>query len=294
MRGHAEPLEDIAASAGWLELGTRLDAAMEAHAAYGLPRPEDVLKEVASLRGQTSVSVRDAVLAARYARKHFADRLRDDPDFRIGVSNVKQLALLGDIEGSEVDALRQSVLDGRISFRALAKEVDRIRESAVLNPQLDVEPRGRLQTFKQSRKFENSFQAFIEDVYIPSQRAILTIRKVTKLGYIPVDFIIFDEGQAAIAIEVKASPREAMHERMLIEELGLSVLARQKVPEVWFVTHADLKDQTERIEAVSASLGITGIRFMTFDPGVASKGDAAALEEIRLTSHERLDRLQQR
>ena len=77
MSGPVGSLEEIAADKGnWRIFGIRLLGAMTDPSLYGFSRSDEVLAEVARLRGQTSESLMNSVRAARYLVEHAPAELR--------------------------------------------------------------------------------------------------------------------------------------------------------------------------------------------------------------------------
>ncbi|MER2507927.1 MAG: hypothetical protein ABTQ27_04115 [Amaricoccus sp.] len=284
----AEPvdaLEEIAADMGnWRMLGIRLLGAMTNPSLYGFSRSDEVLAEVARLRGQTPESLMNSVRAARYLVEHAPAelrRLRDDPG--IGLSHVNLLARLDDIDTEEVQTLKVRVFNGEMTYRQLAAKVRAIQEgagAAVADICLRVGPPERVLGRKRAKSFEWTLKQFLT-----ARLKDLTGRPKAKLESgqkqlpVPVDYIVRDSGVSVIAIEAKA-PRRTFRQSVLVDMLGTCSLLQRRVPEVWLITPHGWEAGLEKIASIADEMHQPGLRFFTFDEATAVSG-TSALREIQ-------------
>lgn len=279
-----DPLEEIAADKGhWYSLGLRLLGAMTDPALHGFSRSDEVLAEVARLRGQTPESLMNAVRATRYLFEHMPAELRrsrDDPG--VGLSNVNLLARLKEVDTEEVQTLRFRVFNGEITYRELAAKVRAIQEgaeAAAANICLQVGPPERILGRKRAKSFDWTLRHFLT-----ARLKDLTGRPKAKLESgqkqlpVPVDYIVRDGGASVIAIEAKA-PRRAFRQSVLVDMLGTCSLLQRRVPEVWLITPHGWETGLEKIASIAGEMNQPGLRFFTFDEANAMSG-TSALREI--------------
>lgn len=277
-----DTLEEIASERrNWLAFGIRLLGAMSVPSLHGFSRSDEVLAEVARLRGQTSESLMNTVQATRYLVERAPaelERLREDA--KVGLSHVNLLARLKDVDSDQARSLQSQVLDGRVSYRALAEKVRRIQEGAAAAAAeicLQVGPPERILGRKRAKSFEWTLERFLT-----ARLQELTGRPKAKLESgqkqlpIPVDHLVWDGGAPVIAIEAKA-PRRAFRQSVLVDMLGTCSLVQRRVPEVWLITPRGWEAGLEKIASIADEMHQPGLRFFTFDE---SEADSSSLQEI--------------
>ncbi len=280
-----DPLEEIAADKGnWRMLGVRLLGAMTDPSLYGFSRSDEVLAEVARLRGQTPESLMNSVRAARYLFEHMPAELkrsRDDPG--VGLSHVNLLGRLGNINTEEVQTLKARVFNGEMTYRELAARVRAIQEgaeAAAADICLQVGPPERILGRKRAKSFEWTLKQFLT-----ARLKDLTGRPRARLESgqnqlpVPVDYIVRDGDAPVIAIEAKA-PRRTFRQSLLVDMLGTCSLLQRRVPEVWLITPRGWEAGLEKIASIAGEMHQPGLRFFTFDEATAAAG-SSALREVR-------------
>lgn len=277
-----DPLEEIAAETGrWYTLGLRLLGAMTEPSLYGLSRSDEVLAEVARLRGQTPESLMNSVRAARYVFEHLPaerQRLKDAPG--VGLSHVNLLARLENIDTEEVHTLKLRVFNGKMTYRELSAKVREIHERASADLALRLGPPERILGRKRAKSFEWTLKHFLT-----ARLKDLTGRPKAKLESgqkqlpVPVDYIVRDGGAPVIAIEAKA-PRRTFRQSVLVDMLGTCSLLQRRVPEVWLITPHGWEVGLEKIASIADEMHQPGLRFFTFDEANAASG-TSALREVR-------------
>lgn len=279
------PLEEIAADKGnWRMLGVRLLGAMTDPSLYGFSRSDEVLAEVARLRGQTPESLMNSVRAARYLFEHMPAELkrpRDDPG--VGLSHVNLLGRLGNINTEEVQTLKARVFNGEMTYRELSARVRAIQEgaeAAAADICLQVGPPERILGRKRAKSFEWTLKQFLT-----ARLKDLTGRPRARLESgqnqlpVPVDYIVRDGDAPVIAIEAKA-PRRTFRQSLLVDMLGTCSLLQRRVPEVWLITPRGWEAGLEKIASIAGEMHQPGLRFFTFDEATAAAG-SSALREVR-------------
>lgn len=272
-------LGEIAADdANWIHFGLRLVAAMADPSLHGLASSDEVLAEMARLRGLKPESLMNTVTAIEYLKVHAPEKLRkkrDDPG--VGPSQVHLLARLEGIDTDEVRSLRIRALRGQVSYRDLAESVREIREKALAGS--NSEAQRRLLGWKRAKSFESMLHDFlVERIKELTGREDAVLVDGGRHLPVPVDYLVLAGDDPVIAIEAKA-PRVKFRQSVLIETLGTCALLQKRFPEVWLVTPHGWKAGLEKAWAIAKEMRLTGLRFFTFDEANLASG-AAALSEI--------------
>lgn len=276
-----DQLDAIAADKGsWSAFGLRLLGAMADPSAYGFSRSDEVLAEVARLRGQKPESLMNAVRATRYLIEQMPAELEKSKETPLpGLSHINLLARLDNMDTQEVRSLRLRVLGGEMSYRELAARVREIQDRVVAEVHLTVGGPNRISGRKRARSFDWTLGEFLTArIKELSGEETATIGSGRGQFPVPVDYVVWVRGEPAIAIETRA-PRGNFRQSVLVEMLGVCSLLQRRVPEVWLITPHGWEVGLEKIRSIAEEMRLNGLRFFTFDEATASTG-TSALQEI--------------
>ena len=212
-------LTAIAAEKDWFDVGRQLEAAMAEPKRFGCATSDDVLREVANLRGQHPESLKRTVRGARVLATHYPEAAGRGPEGP-GLMHVLLLDQLRELGAPLTQHFKMEVLCGRVTQRALEQRVAEARAAAETKAGRGERPRPAGHRRARSRDFEAAVRAFVEhypELFCDDPSA--TVTSGYKVRPVPFDIALWSGDQLLCAIEVKSSNLRT-HPKQIAEILG--------------------------------------------------------------------------
>lgn len=251
-----DPLESIAGEKNWIALGGRLSEAMRRFREYDLRSPEDALREVARLQGGRPMSLARPLAAAEWLRQHhpnvFASRSETVP-----MTNVLQLRTLHAIAPEHATRIANDVFAGSLSRKMLRQILDEARQA---NFASRVSRKGPSALNKEFERALGSYLKLNLGELTGSHHAALRDGGNVRP---PADFLIEVDGKIMVAVEAKVS-RTNLHERKLLEMLGLVALRQRHIPHSIIVGTEDWSSDFAHLDKLARDFGISNLSLATF------------------------------
>lgn len=251
-----DSLESIAGEKNWIALGGRLSEAMRRFREYGLRSPEDALREIARLQGGRPMSLARSLAAAEWLRQHhptvFASRSETVP-----MTNVLQLRTLHAIAPEHAAKIANDVFSGSLSRKMLRNILDEARQA---NFESRVSRKGPSAL---NKEFERALGSYLKMNLVElagNRNAALRDGGNVRP---PADFLIDVDGKLMIAVEAKVS-RTNLHERKLLEILGLIALRQNSITHSIIVGTEDWGPDFRRLDTLAREFGIGNLNLATF------------------------------
>jgi hypothetical protein len=257
-------LESIAAEDGWFDLGRRLDAAMANPDAHGCATADDVLRTVASLRRQHPQSLKRTVRGARALLTAYPD-VAAAGNLRAGLTHVLLLDQLRGLGAPLTRHFTLRVLSGRVSQRALEKQVAEARAAAEAKARDSERPYPPGQQRVRSRAFEAAVRDFVErNPGIFADDPSATVTSGYKLRPVPFDLALWSNGELVAAVEAKYA-NVRTYPKQIVEILGTLQLMTLVAPRVWLVIAPEWEQNLSALQDIHRQL-----KMNTMNVGVLS------------------------
>jgi hypothetical protein len=257
-------LTAIAAEKDWFDVGRQLEAAMAEPKRFGCATSDDVLREVANLRGQHPESLKRTVRGARVLATHYPEAAGRGPAGP-GLMHVLLLDQLRELGAPLTQHFKMEVLSGRVTQRALEQRVAEARAAAETKAERGERPRPAGHRRARSRDFEAAVREFVEhypELFCDDPSA--TVTSGYKVRPVPFDIALWSGDQLLCAIEVKSSNLRT-HPKQIAEILGALQLMTHVAPRVWLVIAPEWEQNLSALQEVHRKLKLN-----TMNVGVLS------------------------
>jgi hypothetical protein len=270
-------LESIAREKNWKRFGLQAAHALSDHASYGFTRPQDLLRRLAELRGQTVLNVRNTIRAAEFMEDRFPLQEVDQKS-KFGFSNVLQLIKLKEMEHPRFNNLAALVFSGKLTQRALGVMLDEYKAASYV---LQVKWSARSAGGRRSREYELGLMSYLQkNVERLFGRPKACVQPGRQIEPVPADFVLTERGKPVLAVEIK-HPRVLTNHRLAVESLGVCMLLQRTISEVWLVSAPDWRKHVEAVSTIANQLHIEGIGMAIYDHDAKDPDGPEALQVIR-------------
>lgn len=267
-------LGEVAKEENWVALADGLRAAMEDPEVYGANDPEEILREVARLRGVRPGSLRNPLAAAAWLESHAPEVYRARPD-GVGRSHVQMLAQLHDLDPDKARELAPRVFEGSIRHRdlrlVLDKATDAVRSSVV---------RARPRIMRRAQDFHEAAEAFLRanpgEIGLPEE---VEYRSALRDRLPPCDLEIWHRGRPALAVEIKAA-RVRVSRQHMVETLGVASLLLREFDRVLIVLAPEWRSEAPGLVALRDALGLGDIGVALLETAPDGADEPVALEFV--------------
>ncbi|WP_245155586.1 helix-turn-helix domain-containing protein [Paracoccus ravus] len=264
-------LREIASKTDWLTFAKALRIAMRNCSGYGFENPDDLLREVARLRGVQVASLRNPLAAERWYAAHFPETDVTE------VSPVSMVSLLLFAQIWRID----SGLARRMQPRFISGQINRDELKAALEAAKQ-ESGGRglaaHERFWQAERFVRSVHSYLQkNIEVLGFGANARIEDAGSSGDGGADLLVMVGSQVVMAIQIKQS-RQKLHRRYLMDVLGRLGLSARQFPAMLLIVAGSWRDSMDELVALRADAHMMNVNFALFEDDEHGAGALTMVE----------------
>lgn len=257
-----DSIDGIAMEKNWIAMADRLRAAMESFRDYGMQSPQQLIEAVAHAQGVHATSLKKPLVASAWLEDQHPGTFAQRP-VGLPMSQVLQLKRLHAISPTKAGEVAEAVFAAKIP-RHVLEEIISVERAKFVATKGVHERTARPGPARAAKEFEREVECYLKShIGEIVAGANVDVRRGDKLMP-PVDFVIYRGDEPVMAVEAKAS-REDVHERHLLELLGINVLRQQTTPEIMVIGSQDWEPRFKRLADLGRELGLKGFTFATLE-----------------------------
>lgn len=255
-------LLSIASEPNWLSFAKALRATMRSASDYGFESTDQLLDEVARMRGVGVASLRNPLAAENWLERN-APEVHASENLKVSMTGVLLL--------SQISILSND-LSKELAPKVFLGEVNRSQLQAALEAAKTAAGGFGGVAHERPRKAE-AFEELVS-LYLSNNIEVLGFDRAAKLERCPrdahlhCDIVVSLDGRPAMAIEVKAY-RQKRHRRYLVEVLGLMSLLSRNYPKAMLIVPESWGASTEVLRELRDELNLDDVQLAAIDDHVA-------------------------
>lgn len=257
-------LRSIASEPNWITFAKALRAAMRSAPDYGFESADQLLNNVAHLRGVDVASLRNPLVAEHWLEQ-FAPEQTASENVNISMSGVLLLAQISRISKDLSDSLAPKVFSGEINRSQLQAALELAKTERGGSGGLAHDRVRRV------KEFENLVFTYLNKNFEAlGLKANAKIKKCPRDAPLSCDIVAYENGRPAIAIEVK-SYRQKRHKRFLVEVLGTMSLLSRNYPRAMLIVPESWAASIETLRVMKHDLNLDEVQLAAIDDQVKAK-----------------------
>lgn len=270
MTQQSNALEDVAKRENWIDFGAALGQAMNNPSHYGLRSANEVLQDVARIRGKRAHSLKNSVTASAWLKDKNPEIFGQRPAW-LGMTLVLFLMKIEELDTKVAENIAARVFSGQSSQIELKQTYDELREkrktatAAAGGIELSASQRARVFNDVVSNYLERFGTEFFNSKTINIQPGRI-------IDPISPDLVVTLDGEKRVAVEVK-SYRNRVDRHLVVNTLGYLALIQKLVPEILMIVPEDSAYDLNKMIELRDKLSLSGIRFATMPEREASSAD---------------------
>ncbi|MCZ4365502.1 plasmid partitioning protein RepB [Sulfitobacter dubius] len=254
---NSHQIEDFAQDPNWIRFGKSLSQAMQNPRSYGFTGSEELIAEVAHLRGVDPASLRNPLTAVTWMKDH-APKAIDEENPRLAMTGVLLLAQISILDSGLADEIGPKFFSGDVTRAKLKATLATLREGQVSH-EIDAHHR-----YKRAADFEERvFEFLLADPSALGLGSDVTVARSPRQAVAPSDFVVLRDGKAIAAIEVK-SHRQKLHHRYLVEALAMTSISAKAYERAFLIVPEQWGNAVSRIEDLISSLNLGSLQCAVF------------------------------
>lgn len=267
-------IEDFAQDSNWIRFGKSLSQAVQNPRSYGFTGSEELIAEVAHLRGVDPASLRNPLTAVTWMKDH-APKALDEENPRLAMTGVLLLAQITILDSGLANEIGPKFFSGDVTRAKLKATLATLRGGQVSH-EIDAHHR-----YKRAADFEERvFEFLLADPGALGLGSDVTVARSPRQAVAPSDFVVLRDGKAIAAIEVK-SHRQKLHHRYLVEALAMTSISARAYERAFLIVPEQWGNAVNRIEDLIRSLNLGSLQCAVF-----SEVDGGRLKVIGDHVHE--------
>lgn len=250
-------IEDFAQDPNWIRFGKSLGQAVQNPRSYGFTSSEEMIAEVAHLRGVDPASLRNPLTAVAWMKDR-APKALDEENPRLAMTGVLLLAQISILDSALADEIGPRFFSGDVTRAKLKATLTTLREGQISH-EIDAHRR-----YKRAADFEERvFEFLLADPGALGLGSDVTVARSPRQAVAPSDFVVLRDGKAIAAIEVK-SHRQKLHHRYLVEALAMTSISAKAYERAFLIVPEEWGDAVSRIEDLIRSLNLGSLQCAVF------------------------------
>lgn len=257
-------LQNIASESNWITFAKALRAAMQSAPDYGFENADQLLNNIALLRGVDVASLRNP-LAAEHWLEQFAPEQTVTEKNSISMSGVLLLAQISNISKDLSDSLAEKVFSGEMTRSQLQASLELAK----------TEHGGAGGVAHERVRRVKEFENLVLTCLTKNHEALglepnAKIEKCPRDAKLNCDIVASEKGSPILAIEVK-SYRQKRHKRYLLEVLGTMSLLSRNYPRAMLVVPESWASSIDTLREMKHDLNLDEVQIAAVDDHVKQK-----------------------